>query len=564
MNDLPEALDQLAHRVEDLERRVHALEHPEVTMEQAAAAAGRHAVEHESAMERATGVFPVLGRAMLGIAGAYLLRAPMDSTSLPKLPIAGLALAYALAWLVGATRTARFAGAVYAGTSALILAPMLWELTLRFNVLSSSATATVLAGFVLAATALAWKRNLTQILWVAYCAGACTALALCFATRAFMPFITVLLLLVLVCEYCELHARAPGVRPLMAAAADIAVWALIFIYNGPQSAHDDYPALSNLALLTPASALFAIHGSGVVIRSVVLLHRITVFETLQAILAFLLAAASVLYFAPQGSAVLGVACLVLAAAAYAAAFARFWRVEERRNFRVFASWSAALLLSAMFLMLPREWAAILLAIAALVAVAFGARLTSVALDLQGLVYLIASAVAAGLPAYVLDALGGSLPGRPTWSLFIVTACAVVSYAVARERIGERWPQQLLHLVTALLATCGMASLVVVGLVRVIAFIVTPEPFHLAFLRTLTVCSLAAAMAFGGALWGRLEMTRIAYAALIFTAVKLVFEDLREGRMEFIAVSIFLFAVTLIAVPRLARMGRKDLERTKQP
>ena len=52
------------------------------------------------------------------------------------------------------------------------------------------------------------------------------------------------------------------------------------------------------------------------------------------------------------------------------------------------------------------------------------------------------------------------------------------------------------------------------------------------------------------------MTRIAYAAVAFMAVKLIFEDLREGRMDFIALSIFLFAVTLIAVPRLGRMGHK--------
>jgi hypothetical protein len=52
------------------------------------------------------------------------------------------------------------------------------------------------------------------------------------------------------------------------------------------------------------------------------------------------------------------------------------------------------------------------------------------------------------------------------------------------------------------------------------------------------------------------MTRIAYAALAFVAAKLLFEDLRHGRMEFIAASIFLFAVTLLGVPRLARMGNR--------
>jgi hypothetical protein len=51
-----------------------------------------------------------------------------------------------------------------------------------------------------------------------------------------------------------------------------------------------------------------------------------------------------------------------------------------------------------------------------------------------------------------------------------------------------------------------------------------------------------------------ELTRIGYAALALVAAKLVFEDLRLGHLEFIAASIFLFAVTLIAVPRIARLG----------
>jgi hypothetical protein len=41
------------------------------------------------------------------------------------------------------------------------------------------------------------------------------------------------------------------------------------------------------------------------------------------------------------------------------------------------------------------------------------------------------------------------------------------------------------------------------------------------------------------------------------ADKLLLEDLRLGHLEFIAASIFLFAVTLIAVPRMARMGQRS-------
>jgi predicted tellurium resistance membrane protein TerC len=52
------------------------------------------------------------------------------------------------------------------------------------------------------------------------------------------------------------------------------------------------------------------------------------------------------------------------------------------------------------------------------------------------------------------------------------------------------------------------------------------------------------------------MTRLAYVTLAFVAAKLIFEDLRHGHMVFIAGSIFLFAITLIAVPKLVRVGAK--------
>jgi hypothetical protein len=48
------------------------------------------------------------------------------------------------------------------------------------------------------------------------------------------------------------------------------------------------------------------------------------------------------------------------------------------------------------------------------------------------------------------------------------------------------------------------------------------------------------------------MTRSPYAAIAFVAVKLLLEDLRHGHLEFFAASLGLVAVTLIAVPRLAR------------
>ncbi len=564
MNVLPEALELLTSRVDALEKRVHDLEHsveacapPEMRLVTVASD-----IASESAIEQANGVFPVLGGAMLGIAGAYVLRAFAESSLVPRPAIAAVAIAYAAAWLVWASRTratANFVRAVYAGTAALILAPMLWELTLRFNVLSPALAAAVLSGFVIAGTALAWKRDLTPIFWMAHGAAALTSVALCIGTHEFMPFIFSLLLMVLLSEFAAIRGRGQSIRLLVAAVADVAVWALIFIYSGPQNVRADYPALGTVALLAPAYALFFLSAASVACKTALLRRKISVFETVQCIVAFLLAVSSVLFFQPGGGTLpLGITSLLLSAASYWVAFADFRYATERRNFSVFAAWSACLLLAGLFWTLPIAWAAACLGLAALIATGLAARHECGALEFHGVVYLATAAIASGLFEYAFLALAGSQAAKPSWSLFLVSAAAVSCYAAVKERVGEDWHQQFLHFIPALLASCAVAALMAQGLLHLAALFITPDVFHVAFIRTVAICSLALALAFGGAHWHRLQMTRIAYAALACEAAKLLFEDLRHGRMEFIAASFFLFAITLIGVPRLARAGRKNI------
>lgn len=564
MDDLPGDITRLAARLEALERRVEAIEHPSETPSPVAAPESIPLLTTQAGealpSALAGGAFPVLGKAMLGIAGAYLLRAVAESTSLPKLVVAAVAIAYALFWLVWAARApagAWFASATYACTSALILAPMLWELTLRFNVLPPAATAGVLAAFVCAASALGSKRNLTSVVWMANATAAPLALALSIATHEFVPFIAAVLVMVLLSEYAGRHDRGLGVRLLVAAAADVAIWALIFIYSSPQSTRADYPSLGTAALLAPCFALFLICGAGVAVRTAVLRQKITVFEAIQTMIAFLLAAFGVLSFQPRGGAiVLGAFCLLLSAASYTAAFALFDSVPERRNYRVFAAWSAALFLLGCVLCLPPFWMAASLAAAAVAAAFLCVRLSRPALELHALIYLLAASYTSGLLEYAFRALAGTHPGAPTARVCLAWACATLCYAAAQPAREERWEAHVLPIVSATLAVGAAAALAVEGLMSLIALSVNPGPHHLAFIRTLTICAAALALAFSGAYWRRMELTRIGYATLALVAVKLVFEDLREGHLEFAAASIFLFAVTLIAVPRIARVGQK--------
>jgi hypothetical protein len=563
MDVLPDTLERLADRVETLERRVIALEAlertPSAAMREPSAPPATEAGEGFS-MAQAGGAFSVLGKSMLGIAGAYLLRAVAESSSLPRLAIAAVAIVYALLWLVAAARVREeewFASTIYAGTSALILAPMLWELTLRFKVLPAPVTAAILGIFVIVATALAWKKDQTPVFWVANGTATAAALALAVATHELIPFIAALLLLAILSEYAAIRNHQRSVRSLAALAADAGIWALIFIYASPQSARMDYPALSAAGLILPGCLLFMIYGVSVAVRTTQLGQKISIFETGQAMVAFLLAASSVLYFEPaSGSVVLGLVCLLFSAACYAASFVLLSNKADGRNFRVFATWAAGLFLAGSLLCLPPFWLAVCLGLAAIAAAALSARIGGLTLRFHSLAFLVAAAIASGLLEYAFNALAGTPPATIGAGAGLVSACAVVCSALGKRGPQESWKQQLLDLATAALAVFALAALLVEGLLFLLAPHITPDAPHIAFIRTLILCALAFALAFSGSRWRRVELTRIAYATLALVAVKLLFEDLRHGQLEFIAASIFLFAITLIAVPWLARMGQR--------
>ena len=569
MDDLPDPLDLLAKRLEILERRVCELEHPTTAprtahIQDISLPAAAQAAE-PLPLAPAGRAFSVLGKAMLGIAGAYLLRAVAESTSLPKTAVAALAIAYAMLWLICATRTlagAWFATITYACTSALILAPMLWELTLSFKVLTAVESAAVLGAFVCTASALAWKRNLTSIFWIANATAAAVAFALSIATREMTPFIATLLLMVLLSEYAAYSDRGLSVRPLVAIIADLAIGAQFYIYASPQNQRADYPILGTPALLAPALTLFLIYGTSAALKTALLERKISIFETVQATVAFLLMASTMLAYETHGGAsLLGVSCLLLSAASYAAVFGIFCRAQERRNERVFATWSAALFLAGGVLCLPTPLLVPCLAVAAIVATILGVFLNRLFLQFHGVAYLIASAIASGLFYYAFKVLAGTLPGAPTWRVCMVTVCAALCYAARTHCQGGTFEKRLLDIVSAFVAVCASAALLVEGLVSLIALRVNPGAQHIAFIRTLIICATVLALAYSGSHWRRMELTRIGYAALMLVAVKLMVEDLRLGHLEFTAASIFLFAITLIAVPRM-RLSERLLKAQK--
>jgi hypothetical protein len=576
MNHLPEDIDGLRQHIaaldrclERLESRVEALEHPlaarwpQPSTEVNASVAAVASAGESSA--QAGNLFPVLGKALLGIASAYVLRAVEETSTLPRLIVAAAGIVYAFLWLIGAARVRggpRVASSIYAGTSALILAPMLWELTLRFDVLPAAAAATVVCGFALAVLGLTQfapmpTRDLKPVVRVVSIAVTALAVALGIASHMLLPFVAALLILSAVCEFVPGCARVPEAAALIALAADAAIWILIYIYFAGQTMHEGYPPLSSGALLTPGIAVFVIFAASVGVKTVLHARPITIFATLQTVIAFLLATVSMADFGqPAGLTILGAVCLALSAACYAAIFAVFVRASDQRNTAVFAAWAAALLLAGSFLYLPPWLAILLLGVAALAAVVLSRHARWTVFEFYGMVFLLTAAVDSGLLNFLVNALVGMPDGAPAVGVWLIAVCAILCYVLAQPREAERWIPQSLHLGFAVLAAGSAVALFVDGLVALTAIRLTPGAHHLALIRTAVLCATALVLVSGGARWQRRELTRLGYATLALVAVKLVTEDLRHGHLAYIAASIFLVAFTLIAAPRVARGRQK--------
>lgn len=541
------------------ENRVTNREHPSETA--AVALAEPDAAVEQPTHERLScaqegGELALLGKAMLGISGAYLLRAVAESGTVPKLAVVVLALTYAGLWLVLAARVSAAAlhtSAVYATTSTLILAPMLIELTLRFKVLPNPITAGVLGVFALSAYALAWRRGLTAVVWVANVAAVLVALALLIATHDLVPFITALLCMALASEVAAARKRWLRLRAVAAVAADLAACLLIYIYSRPEGVPPAYRSVPAPLLLGLGCSLFLIHAPSMVFRTMRLRGKITAFEIGQTSVAFLLAAVSLFCFRGVGAAVIGAICLLFSAACYAAAYAYFDYFQERRNHYVYGLWSAVLFLAGSFLCLPPRLLSIVLSVAAVLATLLGVHASRLKLQFHGLAYLTAAVCASG----VLDYAGGLLAGtyrEPDWLVWFFAPIPVVCYAIASRVQSKMRRQRLLQLVSAIFATGTIIMSLISILVWLAAHRMTMGPSQVAVVRTLVTCFAALVLAFSSARFRRSEFAWIAYGILVLVALMLMYEELQHGNASCTAVSVFIYAVALIFVPRLVRIG----------
>ena len=554
-------LEQIHARLAELERRVAALEKRRELPATSSVDTFLGAIPKEK--EKRLGsisAVPVLGKAVLAIAGAYLLRAIAESGAVPRWIMLVTGMVYAavwLAWAVRSHRTSHFASVIFALTAAVILPPLLWEGTVRFRKLTAGFTSVVLVGAVVLSLGLAWKERLEAIPWIGTVAAVSTALALIIATRELRAFTTGLLAMALVTEVVAGCGRWLSLRIVTAVAADFAVGLLGLVMTSAEGVPESYRVMSAGELNAYCVALMVIYGGSIAVRAFVLERKLTFTEVGQAAVAFALGTwVSLRATHGQSSRVLGAVFLLMALVCYWGVLTRFSAAGMRRNRRVSANYAAGLVLAGTLLLLNGNFQVVALSLAAMAAAAAFTRTKHLSLGIHATFYVLAAGIVSGLFTYVASALAGKIPSWPVWTFFVAAVAGLVSYLVGTRASGEGWTARMLWVLPSLVAGSAAAALAVTGIAAMGAGELSAS--KLSMVRTAVTCVLALAFGYAGSRWNRVELGWVAYGAIGLGALKLLLEDLRFGSAGTLMVSLLFYGLILILLPRLTRFGRVEV------
>ncbi len=550
---------------EELERRVARLEKlvgvQEAPAPSSAFAAAPPVETVEQPLVNPTALLPILGRALLGLAGAYLLRALTESAAIP--PASGVAagILYAIFWLLWAARTPAanpLETAIHSLTAVLVLCPLLWEATIRFHAISTWTAAALLVAFVVFGLAVSWRKNLLTVATIVILAGLGTAAGLLIATHDVVPFTLVFLAIAAAVETSSCLEHWLSERWLAALAADLAVLLATWLVTREHGLPEGYAAIPYGWLLGAQVALLAIYLASTIVRTLLRGLTFTWFETMQCAAAFLIGVVGGLRLSGEAHTI-AIFALACAAACYVVSLAVLDRATvHSRNFYTYSTFGILLVLAGSRILLagvaaPAVWSA--LALACVWAGTYFGRLT---LQVHGGLYLLLALTASGALKRAADYTLGSAhwssanPGAVCAGLAVAALCYLLAVR-GRGASGSASVQVFRLAVAATLAwlLAGASAGALTAGYHAVFGTAAGHPYC-ATLRTGVLAGLSLLLAWTGARWSRAELTRLIYPAMILGAYRLTMVDFAQDHKPALFLSLLVYGGVLMALPRLAR------------
>jgi hypothetical protein len=560
VEQLSRALSDLDRRIRDVEGRIEVEARGAPVVSARSAWVERAGLEPPAPVESDLGVaLSLIGRTLLALGGAYLLRAITEAGALPEAVGVTLGLGYACAWIFLADRAGAAgktaSAAFHAGAATLVGYAIIWESTVRLGLLAPLASASLVLAFSLVLTTVVWRFRLASTAWVAQVAVVVTAFALMGGTRAVLPYAAVLVVVGVVTLWLGYRRGWPPLQWFAAAAADVAV---LLVTLGALAQPDTVPAGAALSVQV---LLFLSYFLSFYRRSLEGVDSaIGTFEIVQSVAAVVVGLGGTLAVAdtPLARGLTGGVGILAAIVAQRRASLES-EPEPGRIGALFSGLAVACLLLATSTTIPAP--SLLWTVLGTAGFVLAKRKGRLVLGLQGGALILASGVASGLfyrAAYVLAA-----PASFSWPRFsaldlvvvaIAAAACATSVAPAPSRGALRRVPGALALATAV---AGGATAVLYVLGPLVAGVPggVVDPAALASLRT-AVLSLAAMGL--GALAGRIglrEASWLLYPLLVLTSIKLILEDFPNGNAGTLFAALALYGCALIVAPRLSRRSQ---------
>jgi len=499
------------------------------------------------------GLLALLGRSVLALGGGFLFRALTDAHVLPA--PAGVALGFGFSVLLCALADRAFArgnapsAVFHAATSALIAYPLLWESAARLHLLSDALAAAALALYALGGLFVAARRSAQWLAWLTELATLVTAVGFLLFSDALGAVCAVLLVLFAAVLALTGLRGWRGLRWPLALVLVMLVLRLASTLGGTGDVDVGVGAGSAFALCLPA-----VMAAWLAVRRIAWNRAPGGFE-------WVLAPTGIgtgLYAALQiagapGAALCGAIALALALASYAAAFAGSSRsAAPPASAQFHALLGFGLALAASELLGGGAGAAVLWSALGLLAAVASARKPVAALAIQAPLWLWAGAVRSGLLRFLVDSFAGD--GLAPFAALLLAGALSLACAVAAATLLFSRAARPASVDSGVRAAAGALVVLLLGalLAALGARWCGGDVGALATLRTAVLSAAALLLAGLGRASGARELVWLCYAALVMGGMKLVAQDLPNGRAGTLVLGFALYGLALIVAPRLAR------------
>jgi len=502
----------------------------------------------------------LIGRSLLILAGAFLLRALTEGGTLAAGAGIVFGLVYAVIWIVAAAmaarKSARASAGFFAVCAAVIADPLIFEASTEFGVLSPAGGAFILLMVTAAGLFVASRWRLHESAWV-FAVGAMITAAVLGVVSPPGEAATALLVILGLWSVWLAGARGwESLRWLTAIAADVGVLrltAMATVAGGVPLGVT--PPNAALVVFLDIALLLGYVGSSFV-RALRGRLPVRLFDYLQTAAAWAIGWGGAVQLARAhgfGVRGLGVFALLVGLAAYGAAFGVVDRRDGRSHSFIYLS---SLGLGLVLLGLSNaggSTSAVIWAALALIAAAAGSHWDRVTLRAHAAVLLGAAWIAGGVAAEAVNDIGGrtdsvGVPGAGAVVVAILTVMTTLIVLFARRLKKSGWAQRLP--LTALLVMSG--AVLASTLVSVAAL---AAPGSVLWMGTVALSALTILAAILASRWGVREAGWVVYPLLLLTGFRVVLTDLASGRTAVFVIAFVAYGAALILSPRLLRSGR---------